>query len=66
MTPLKQAVKDLKAAGYFLKRSSGGHDIYYNPKLNTTIPLKRHAFNETHLRYIRKEIEQCSKRGNPT
>ncbi len=56
MNPRGKALKDLKNAGYFLKRNGANHDIYYNPELKTTIPLKRHDFNDNDLKYIRKEI----------
>ena len=57
MTPLKQAKKELKENGYYLKRSDGKHDVYYNDETHITIPLKRHDFDEDDLRYIRKEIK---------
>ena len=57
MKPRQQAIRDLDAGGYFLKRSGANHDIYYNPELKCIIPLKRHDFDENDLRYIQKEIK---------
>ena len=56
MSPHKIAMRELLDSGYFLKRRTGKHDIYYNAVNNCTIPLKRHDFDEYDLRYIRKEI----------
>ncbi len=58
MKPRDIALKELKAFGYYLKRNGANHDIYYNPEYNSTIPLKRHDFNENDLKYIQKEIKQ--------
>ncbi len=58
MKPRDQALKELYAAGYTLKRHGANHDIYSNPKYKSTIPIKRHDFNENDLKYIRKEIKQ--------
>ena len=55
MTPRKQAIRDLEANGYEFRRSGGNHDIYYCKETGTIIPLKRHDFDESDLRYIRKE-----------
>jgi len=60
MKPRSQAIKDLEAAGYFFKRHGGNHDIYYNNTAKKIISLKRHDFDESDLRYIRKEIKQLS------
>ena len=57
MKPRNQAVKDLNASGYQLKRHGTNHDIYFNPDTKQAIPLKRHDFDEDDLRYIRKEIK---------
>lgn len=62
MSPHKQAETDLKAAGYILKRDDAKHAIWYNPELKSTIPLKRHDFNDNDLKYIRKEIKQNERR----
>ena len=54
----KRAVKALEEKHYILKRHGANHDIYFNAKLNRIIPLKRHDFDESDLRYIEKEIKQ--------
>lgn len=51
----KQTIRDLDKAGYLLKRRGANHDIYYNPVTKSTIPVKRHDFNENDRRYILKE-----------
>jgi hypothetical protein len=56
LRPRNQAVQELYDHGYIVKRHGGRHDIYYNPVSKTIIPLKRHDFDETDLRYIQKEI----------
>lgn len=56
MTPLKQAIKELKENGYVLKRHGANHDIYFNAMKRKAIPLKRHDFSENDLNYIRKEM----------
>ena len=56
MSPLKETLNDLKKNGFMLKRNSGKHMIFYNPKTNQTIPVKRHDFNENDRRYILKEM----------
>lgn len=58
MTPRDLAVRELEENGYRLERHGGNHDIYYNPALKCSIPVKRHKFSENALRYIRKEIKQ--------
>lgn len=62
MKPRDIALKELKSSGYIFKRNGGKYDIYYNAELKSTIPLKRHDFDETDLRYIRKEIKQNQNR----
>lgn len=61
MKPRQQAVRELNAEGYVLKRSGGNHDIYFNAALRCAIPLKRHDFDEDDLRYILKEIRSNSR-----
>lgn len=58
MTPRDKALEELKQEGFLLKRRGSNHDIYYNERTKTTIPLKRHDFNDNDLKYIRKEIRQ--------
>lgn len=54
----KIALDELKKNGYYLKNSTGGHDIYRNDEKKYNIPLKRGKFTESDLRYILKEIER--------
>lgn len=58
MTPRDIALAELKESGYRFERHGANHDIYFNPALNCSIPVKRHQFSENALRYIRKEIKQ--------
>ena len=58
MTPRNKAIEELNKAGYVFKRHGSNHDIYFNSSIRSIIPLKRHDFDETDLRYIRKEIRQ--------
>ncbi len=58
MKPRDKAVKTLRENGYYSKRNGRNHEIFYNPDTKSTIPLKRHDFNENDLKYILKEIKQ--------
>lgn len=58
MKPRATAVKALESSGYTFKRHGANHDIYYHPELGRIIPLKRHDFDESDLRYIQSEIEK--------
>ncbi len=58
MTPRDIAIEELNEAGYRLARHGTNHDIYFNPELKCSIPVKRHKFSENTLRYIRKEMKQ--------
>lgn len=58
MKPRSKAILELNQNGYQLKRYGGNHDIYYNPAVKYSIPLKRGHFDEDDLRYILKEIKQ--------
>lgn len=62
MKPRAQAVSDLESCGYVLRRHGANHDIFFNPQLGAMISLKRHDFDESDLRYIRKEIRQSEQR----
>jgi predicted RNA binding protein YcfA (HicA-like mRNA interferase family) len=64
MTPRDQAIKELEANGYRFERHGGNHDVYYNPEIKCSIPVKRHKFSENALRYIRKEIKQNRRNGD--
>lgn len=55
---LRTAIKELKAHGFILARNGANHDVYMNPTTGRIIPLKRHDFDKSDLRYIRKEIKQ--------
>ena len=55
MNPRTQTIKDLEQAGYYLKRHGANHDIYFNPDTKSTIPVKRHDFNENDRNYVLKE-----------
>lgn len=58
MNAHKRAEKALQEAGFTLKRHGANHDIYFNAESKRIIPLKRHDFDESDLRYIEKEIKQ--------
>lgn len=58
MKPRAKAVSELETSGYTFKRHGANHDIYYNPNIGCIIPLKRHDFDESDLRYILKEIKK--------
>jgi predicted RNA binding protein YcfA (HicA-like mRNA interferase family) len=55
MNPRQITTSELEASGYFLKRRGANHDIYFNPETKSTIPVKRHDFNENDMRYIFRE-----------
>ena len=57
MNARRQAIKELNENGFYLKRQSGGHDIYYNAELKYSIPLRR-DFDDEDLKQIRKEIKK--------
>lgn len=61
MNSKQQTIKQLAAAGYVLKRHGANHDIYYNPETHSTIPVKRHDFNENDMKYILKEAKISTK-----
>ena len=52
----RKAVKLLKDNGYTLKRNGANHDVYFNASLGAMITLKRHDFDDSDFRYIKKEI----------
>lgn len=62
MKPRAKAAAELKQSGYELKRHGANHDIYFNKDLGCIIPLKRHDFDESDLRYILAEIKQNSRK----
>lgn len=57
MKPRDKAIKSLNSNNYYFERHGKKHDIYYNAELKCSIPLKRHDFDESDLRYIEKEIK---------
>ena len=57
MKPRKKAIELLNKSGYHFKRRGSNHDIYYNDRVGSLIPLKRHDFDEDDLLYIQKEIK---------
>lgn len=57
MKPRAKAAAELEASHYILKCRGTNHDIYYNADLGCIIPLKRHDFDESDLRYILSEIK---------
>lgn len=58
MKPRAKAINELESNGYGFRRHGANHDIYYNPELGCMIPLKRHDFDESDLRYIQNEIKR--------
>lgn len=57
MNPRKATIAILESDGFILARHGSNHDIYYNPKKNITIPVKRHDFDEGDKRYILAEAK---------
>lgn len=55
MNPLGITLKKLEENGYILKRHGKKHDVYFNPETKSTIPVKRHDFDEDDMRYILNE-----------
>ncbi len=63
MHPRKITIKELEKNGYVFKRHGANHDLYYNPQLQKTVPVKRHDFNENDMKYIFKEANIKQDRG---
>lgn len=61
MNPRAKTVKELESLGYVFYRHGANHDIYRNSETRTSIPVKRHDFNENDARYILKEAKQNRK-----
>jgi predicted RNA binding protein YcfA (HicA-like mRNA interferase family) len=55
MSPRQITIRELEAKGYVCKRHGANHDIYFNANTKSTIPVKRHDFNENDMKYIFKE-----------
>lgn len=64
MKPRTAAIAELERSGYEFKRHGANHDIYVNTALGRIIPLKRHDFDESDLRYILAEIRQNARSRN--
>lgn len=62
MKPRDKAIVELNNGGYDFKRHGANHDIYYCPRTGCIIPLKRHDFDESDLRYIVSEIKKNERR----
>ncbi len=63
MHPRTKAIHVLEDSGFVFARHGANHDIYVNRAAGVTIPLKRHDFDESDLRYIQKEIRNGTRRG---
>lgn len=61
MNTRAKAIEELEAAGYELARHGKKHDIFSNSKVGCIIPLKRHDFDESDLRYIKNEIKKYAR-----
>lgn len=59
MNPRKIAEAELRAAGFYLDRHGANHDVWRNDSLRVSLPLPRHNFGESTLRYIRREIAEA-------
>lgn len=62
MNPRKETIALLEEHGYLFARHGGNHDIFFNPATKSTIPVKRHDFDEDDMRYILKEAKIDNKR----
>ncbi len=50
-------IRELRASGCTLKRSSGKHDVYENPRTGRSAPVPRHTeIADTLGRIIRKQL----------
>lgn len=63
MNPRRETIAALEENGFVLARHGGNHDIYFNPATKTTIPVKRHDFDESDMRYILKEAKINRRKG---
>ena len=63
MHPRKITIKALEKNGYEFKLHVAKKELYYNPQTRTTIPVKRHDFNENDMKYIFKEAGIKQDRG---
>lgn len=63
MNPRKETIAILEANGFSFARHGSNHDIYFNSATRTTIPVKRHDFDEKDMRYILKEAKIDRRKG---
>jgi mRNA interferase HicA len=53
----RELIRQLERAGCTLRRSSGGHDIYFNPRTGRSAPVPRHAeIPDSLCRLIRRQL----------
>lgn len=53
----REFLRELVAAGCYLKRSGGRHDIYANPKTGRISPVPRHTeIKDTLCALIRRQL----------
>ncbi|MCH7497848.1 MAG: type II toxin-antitoxin system HicA family toxin [Candidatus Marinimicrobia bacterium] len=53
----RELVKELSAAGCYLKRHGRNHDIYANPRSGRQAPVPRHSeIKDSLYRLIRKQL----------
>lgn len=62
LNPRARALKILEAEGYQFVRHGANHDIYYNPKWNHRMAMKRHSFSENDIRNMEREIKRLKDR----
>ena len=54
---LREFLRELVAAGCYLKRHGGRHDLYVNPKNGKVAPVPRHSeIKDTLANVIRKQL----------
>lgn len=54
----RELIRNLTREGCFLKRSSGRHDIWHNPKTGRSAPVPRHTeIQDSLCRQIFKQLE---------
>ncbi len=63
MNPKAEAIEALEENGYRFLRHGHDHDMYYNPELNSRIPVSRGTkFDNTDRDRIKQEIRQAKRR----
>lgn len=63
MNPRKETIALLEDNKFIFIRHGSSHDIFFNPETKTTIPVKRHDFDEDDMRYILKEAKITRQTG---